>query len=261
MMSRFETLVESIRPLRDRLVSHRLYPSIATADGLRVFLEHHVFAVWDFMTLLKSLQRGLTCVDIPWVPTPDREARRLVNAIVLAEESDDDGRGGFASHFEIYLEAMKQVEADVEPIGRFLGAIRDGEAVETALVTAGAPPAARAFVRTTWGFVESGSIAAVASAFALGREDLIPDLFRGVVASLDVSEPGRFARFRHYLDRHVELDGDEHGPMADRMLASVCGDDPVRWRDARFAATTALEARLALWDGVLEEIEATPARP
>ena len=260
-MSRFEHLVESIRPLRDRLVDHRLYPSIATADGLRVFMEHHVFAVWDFMTLLKSLQRGLTCVDLPWVPTPDREARRLVNAIVLAEESDDDGRGGFASHFEVYLEAMTHAGADTGPIGRFLGAIREGRPVETALGLGEAPPAARTFARTTWGFVESGSIAAVASAFALGREDLIPDLFRGVVASLDAREPGRFGRFRHYLDRHVELDGDEHGPMAARMLAGVCGDDPVRWRDARFAAMTALEARLALWDGVLEEIEATPARP
>ena len=112
---------------------------------------------------------------------------------------------------------------------------------------------------TTWGFVESNSIAAVASAFALGREDLIPDLFRGVLGTLDARESGGFERFLHYLDRHVELDGDDHGPMASRMLISVCGDDPVRWRDARFAAMTALEARLALWDGVLAEIEGDPS--
>jgi Protein of unknown function (DUF3050) len=259
-MSRLEELVESIRPLRDRLVRHPLYSSIATAEGLRVFMEHHVFAVWDFMTLLKSLQRRLSCVEVPWVPTPDREARRLVNAIVLAEESDDDGRGGYASHFELYLDAMRQAKADTSPIGRFLGSIRDGEPIEPALDASEAPPAAREFVRTTWGFVESGSVAAVASAFTLGREELIPDLFRGVVASLDAREPGRLGLFRHYLDRHVELDGDEHGPMASRMLEAVCGVDPSRWRDARFAAMTALEARLALWDGVLAEIGASAAR-
>ncbi len=256
-----EELVESIRPLRDRLLRHPLYSSIATAEGLRVFMEHHVFAVWDFMTLLKSLQRSLSCVEVPWVPTFDPESRRLVNEIVLAEESDDDGRGGFASHFELYLEAMRQARADLAPIERFVDAIRVGETVEAALDSSGAPPSAREFVRTTWGFVESGSIAAVASAFTLGREELIPDLFRGLVASLDAREPGRLGLFRHYLDRHVELDGDEHGPMASRMLSSVCGVDPVRWRDARFAAMTALEARLALWDGVLAEIEAGASFP
>jgi hypothetical protein len=259
-MSRLEQLVGSIGPLRDRLLRHPIYPSIATAEGLRVFMEHHVFAVWDFMTLLKSLQRSLSRVELPWVPTPDREARRLINEIVLAEESDEDGRGGFASHFELYLDAMRQAGADVGPIGRFVGAIREGESIESALESSGAPRASRAFVGTTWGFVDSGSIAAVASAFTLGREELIPDLFRGVVASLDAREPGRFRLFRHYLDRHVELDGDEHGPMASRMLASVCGDDLARWRDARFAASTALEARLALWDGVLQAIELSAAR-
>ena len=256
MMPRLEELNESVRPLRDRLVCHPLYSTIATADGLRVFMEHHVFAVWDFMTLLKSLQRSLSRVEVPWVPTPDREARRLVNEIVLAEESDSDGQGGYASHFELYLDAMRQARADVSPVERFVEAIRGGASIESALNSADVPSSARDFVRTTWGFVESGSIAAVASAFTLGREDLIPDLFRGVVASLDVREPGRLGLFRHYLDRHVELDGDEHGPMASRMLASVCGTDATRWRDARFAAMTALDARLALWDGIQAEIAA-----
>lgn len=256
-MSSLEELVESVRPLRERLVCHPLHSSISTTTGLRVFMEHHVFAVWDFMTLLKSLQRSLSCVEVRWFPTVDREARRLVNEIVLAEESDEDGEGGFASHFELYLDAMTQARADVAPIGRFVEAVREGEPIESALECSEAPRSARAFVQTTWGFVESGSIAAVASAFTLGREELIPDLFRKVVASLDAREPGLWSKFRHYLDRHVELDGEEHGPMASRMLSSVCGSDPVRWRDARFAAMTALDARLALWDGVLAEIESS----
>ena len=259
-MSRTTELVESLRPLRDRLLRHPLYSSIASPEALCVFMEHHVFAVWDFMTLLKSLQKSLSCVDVPWVPTPDRAARRLVNEIVLAEESDEDGQGGYASHFELYLDAMRQAKADTTPIENFLEAIRAGDPVEAALDADYVPPSARAFVRSTWGFVESGSIAAVASAFTLGREELIPDLFRGLVESIESREPGRLALFRHYLDRHVELDGDEHGPMALRMLSEVCGNDPVRWRDARFAASTALDARLALWDGVLAEVESSSAR-
>jgi hypothetical protein len=260
-MSTMEELAGSIRPLRDRLLAHPLYSSIASPEGLCAFMEHHAFAVWDFMTLLKALQRGLTCVEVPWVPTPDRQARRLVNAIVLAEESDEDGQGGYSSHFELYLEAMRQARADTSPVESLVASIREGKSVDEALGASDAPAAARVFVRTTWGFVESGSLAAIASAFTLGREELIPDLFRGLVASLEAREPERLGLFRRYLDRHVELDGDEHGPMASRMLEAICGGDPVRWRDARFAAMTALEARLALWDGVLAEIEASPARP
>ncbi len=256
-MTPIAEIVESIRPARDRLVDHPVHASITDAAALRVFMEHHVFAVWDFMTLLKALQRSLTCVELPWVPTADREARRLVNEIVLAEESDEDGRGGHASHFELYLDAMRQAEADTSAIDAFLGALGRGETIEKALEVADAPPAAREFVSTTWGFVESGSIVAVASAFTLGREELIPDLFRQLVATLDEREPGRFGLFRHYLDRHVLLDQDEHGPMALRMLSAVCGDDRARLRDARFAANMALEARLGLWDGVLAEIEAS----
>ena len=256
-MTRLAELIESIRPLRDRLVDHPVHASITTEDALRVFMEHHAFAVWDFMTLLKALQRGLTCVEVPWVPIGDREARRLINEIVLAEESDDDDRGGHASHFELYLDAMRRAKADTSAINAFIDAIGQGQSISAALELADAPLAARQFVQTTWGFVESGSIAAVAAAFTLGREELIPDLFRGLVATLDDREPGRLGLFRNYLDRHVHLDQDEHGPMALRMLSTVCGHVPASWRDARFAAMVALEARLALWDGVLAEIEAS----
>jgi hypothetical protein len=253
-------LIDSIRPIREQLVAHPIYASITTREALCVFLEHHVFAVWDFMTLLKALQRKLTCVDLPWVPTADRQARRLVNEIVLAEESDEDGQGGHASHFELYLDAMRQAGADTSAIERFLGALGDGQPIGQALQSSEVPIPAREFVATTWDFVASGSIPNIAAAFTLGREELIPDLFRGLVKTLDEREPGRLGLFRHYLDRHVHLDEDEHGPMALRMLSTVCGDDPTRWRDAKRAANRALEARLALWDGVTAEIEATAAR-
>ncbi len=253
-MTPLDDLLAAIRPQRDQLVEHPIHAAIDSPDALRTFMEHHIFAVWDFMTLLKSLQASLTCVETPWIPTPDRQARRLINEIVLAEESDEDGAGGFSSHFEVYVDAMRQAGADTGPIDGFLEAIRGGEPIDAALESSGAPRAAREFVQATWGFVESGSVAAIASAFTLGREELIPDLFRGIVARLHDREPGKLDIFRRYLDRHVHLDEDEHGPMALRMLDSICGRDRTRWRDARFAATVALEARLNLWDGVLAEI-------
>lgn len=254
MLSVLDQLLESVRPLRERLVAHPIYEAIATPDALRVFMEHHVFAVWDFMALLKRLQRDLTSVTPFWTPTPHRAARRLVNEIVLAEESDDDGQGGFASHFEMYQDAMAQVGADAGPISRFVDELTQGQSVGAALAESRPPRPSEAFVRATMGVVMNGSLPAAAAAFTIGREDLIPDLFRGIVARVAEQEPGRFEPFLRYLDRHIEMDGDEHGPMALNLLRSVCGGSPENWAEATAAATQALQARLDLWDGVVQTI-------
>ena len=220
-------------------------------------MEHHVFAVWDFMSLLKALQRGLTCVELPWVPSKDREARRLINEIVLAEESDEDGEGGHASHFELYLDAMRLAGADTGPIQGFLEDLARGMSVDRGARGVGRPPRPPASSSGRPG--DSSSRARSPRSPRRSRSAarrLIPDLFRGIVDRLRDEDPYRFAPFRRYLDRHVELDGDEHAPMALRMLANVCGTDWPRRQDARYAAEVALEARLSLWDGVVRAIEA-----
>jgi len=248
-MSPLDSLIASIRPLRDRLAGHEVYRRVGSIGALRVFMEHHVFAVWDFMSLLKTLQRGLSCVEVPWVPRGDGPSRRLINAIVLAEESDEDGRGGVASHFEMYRDAMIEAGADLGPIAGFLQQLSMGIPALDAL--AAAPSPARRFTERTLRVAIQGSLPAVASAFALGREEVIPTMFRALVEST-----GGMGRLKYYLDRHIDLDGDEHTPMALRMLSTLCGDDPTRWREAREAAGGALEARLELWDGVVEALDA-----
>ena len=60
-----ELIEARIASLRDRLSTHPIYSSISKPQHLRLFMESHVFAVWDFMSLLKALQRSLTCVDLP----------------------------------------------------------------------------------------------------------------------------------------------------------------------------------------------------
>ncbi len=254
LASRLKELQASLLPLRDRLVEHEVYSKIDSPKALQVFLEHHIFAVWDFMSLLKALQRSITCVELPWVPKGDRESRRLINEIVLGEESDQDGRGGFASHFELYLEAMRALGANLGPIQGVLKRLERGEDLLLALDLEAVPGPSRDFVRTTWEIIESDSTPAIAAAFALGREELIPDMFLAVVRRLREHWPDRLEQFQDYLERHIALDADEHTPMALRMLSGVCGDNPDSWKIAEAAAQRSLKARLALWDGVLAQI-------
>jgi hypothetical protein len=241
---------ERIAPLRARLTAHPLYSVIHDERGLRLFMQSHVFAVWDFMGLLKSLQRQLTSVETLWVPTPFAASRRFLNEIVFGEESDEYQHRPI-SHFEIYLEAMQAAGADTAAIEHTIAAARRGS-----LDLSQAPPAARAFVESTYRVIREGSLAAQAAAFTFGREDVIPDMFRGMVRELNAAQDGAWSQFVWYLERHIEVDGDEHGPLSLRMVADLCGDSPERWQDAGAAAETAIRARLALWDGVLAEIQA-----
>lgn len=247
-------LQESLYPLRKQLIEHPVYSRIGTLEELQIFMEHHVFAVWDFMSLLKALQRDLTCVTVPWIPQGGQLSRRFINEIVLAEESDEDSGGRYTSHFELYRAAMKQCQADTSIIDRFIELIRQGETVFAALEKASVPQAAQDFVITTWSIVESGSTHSIAAAFTLGREELIPDMFRSLVAELQNQFSGQLNLFSNYLERHIELDEEHHTPMAFQMLAELCGNDSRKWREVEETAHIALKARIALWDGVVEQM-------
>ncbi len=244
-----EKLKGEIKPARDAVVAHPLYAALRSHDAVVTFLEHHVYAVWDFMSLLKSLQRSLTCVQLPWVPTGPTGSRRLINDIVLVEESDELN-GGFISHFELYLNGMTQAGADRTAIDGFIELIRGGTDVPVALSAANVPGPSAEFVRTTWRFVQEAPVHCQAAAFAFGREDLIPDMFEQVV-KVNESGAGRLDTFVDYLARHIEVDGEEHTPMAMQMLADLCGDDAGKWRDCAETVNSALAARSRLWDGIL----------
>ena len=237
---------------RERLVHHPLYALIDRADRLRLFMEHHVFAVWDFQSLLKAMQQKLTCTSIPWLPTPDPEARRLVNEIVLDEESDELPDGGHASHFELYLQSMRHAGADTGPIERLLDLLSRGAPLSQALTTCGGPATACDFVRRSFEVIESGSTRRIVAAFTYGREDVIPDMFRHLVGSLAAEHPAAWGPFRFYLERHIAHDDEKHAPVCRRIVARLCGDDPAHWAEASETARGCLESRITLWDGIAE---------
>jgi len=257
-MQRIEAVRARIAPVRRRLLEHPLYSRMASLDDVRCFMASHAFAVWDFMSLLKRLQRELTCVDVPWVPVGDAEVRFLINEIVCGEESDVDPCGGRISHFDLYLRAMEEAGADSVPVRLALASVRAGGSTQEALRQAGVPVAAAAFSGSTFDLAARGEIHEVAAAFTFGREDLIPDLFPELVSRLSREHPGRLDTFRYYLERHIEVDGGHHGAISLRMVELLCGDDDRRWTEAAEAAQRAIEARLLLWDGILAQLP--PAR-
>lgn len=245
---------ERLNPIRNALLTHRVYDEIDRLDAIRTFMEYHVFAVWDFMSLLKVLQQRLCCVDIPWLPSADPQACRFINEIVLAEESDDDGRGGFASHFEIYYGSMQQCGANTTGIDGFLSGLRRGISLEAALASPSVPEAARRFVKQTFEIIKTGDLCTIVSAFTYGREDLLPDVFQCIVDKLNAESGGQLNDFRYYLERHIDLDADEHGPMATRLIQSFCGSDESLWERAEATASNCLIARQKLWDGIYEAV-------
>lgn len=242
-----------ISRLREDLVKHPIYHSLKNVERIRLFMKYHVFAVWDFMSLLKALQRETSCVSVPWLPPANIKVARFVNEIVLGEETDEDGRGSYKSHFELYRDAMEQCGADMVPINKFLQALREGIEYSVALKQAGVPNFVSKFVGHTLNTAFSGKTHCVAAAFFYGREDVIPDMFRNIVDDLR-KDFSQLERFIYYLDRHIEVDGDDHGPRARELMVNLCEGDRVRHKEAVDAALSALHARYALWDGVYGEV-------
>lgn len=250
-MDRIAAIREIIAPARQRLLAHPLYASMDSLYDVQRFMEFHVFAVWDFMSLLKRLQRDLTCVDLPWVPVGDAEVRYLINEIVCGEESDVDPQGTRISHFELYWRAMEQAGASTQAVAQALASVKAKASTSIALQSAGVPCGAAEFSGHTFRTAAHGKIHEVAAAFTFGREDLIPEMFHELVAKLSREHPGKLDTFRYYLERHIEVDGGHHGAISLRMVELLCGQDEQKWHEAGQAALAAIESRLKLWDAIL----------
>ena len=241
---RLERATAATAGLRERLRAHPIYASVHDLAAARTFMEAHVFAVWDFMALLKRLQRDLTSTASPWRPVGDATVRRFVNELVLGEESDEHPAGGFTSHFELYLEAMSEAGCDT----RAIRAVVEARDPLAAMRAHGVPAFVVDFVAYDLELAQTGATHEVAAAFTFGREELIPAMFRQLTRAA-AGEP-RLHLFTAYLERHVVLDGDVHAPMAASLLALQCGDDAAKWADVERVAARALTQRLALWDGL-----------
>lgn len=251
MQNRINTIHSFISEERAILLSHPLYQKIKTVEDLRKFTEGHVYAVWDFMSLLKALQIQLTCTQVPWFASEYPDTRYLINEIVLAEESDEYFDGRRLSHFEMYLDSMQALGANCEPIQRFVAGLNGISDIHAAIDAQSFDQRIKDFLHFTFDCIASQEPHKVASAFTFGREDLIPDMFSSILDSLKLQFPDTdLDRLIYYFQRHIELDGDEHGPLAMRMIMELAGEDEKKWEEMQLTAKQALQKRIALWDAI-----------
>lgn len=255
MNQQIQQLKQAIAPYRQQLVDHRVYTAVRSINDLQVFMEHHVYAVWDFMSLLKSLQQQLTCTSVPWIPKGDPASRFLVNEIVLGEECDVDMNGKRISHFELYLRAMAEAGCSLEGVTKLVADITAGTAVEAALRSRLIPASCRSFVTNTFDVIDSGKAYIQAAVFTFGREDLIPGMFLAFVNELNRNSDNKLDTLKYYLERHIEVDGDHHSHLGYEMTAQLCGDDTQQWKAATDAVIMSLQQRIALWDAIASAIE------
>lgn len=244
-------------PIRQRMICHPVFTALHDLSDLRTFMEAHVFAVWDFMTLLKRLQRELTCVELPWMPRADTHAAQLINQIVLGEESDVGPGGEAASHLELYLRAMREVGASTSQFENFLRILGSGSDLNKAFAKAGVAGFVREFTSHTLETALHATPLEVMASFLYGRENVIPGMFTNLLEGWGLN-PGQAPTFVYYLQRHIELDGDSHGPAAEAILESAIDGDPRRRRLAMDAARQSIRARVRFWDGVLESLVRRP---
>lgn len=228
---------------------------IRTKYQLHIFMEHHIFAVWDFMCLTKALQHHVAPSGSVWIPQQDATSARLINEIVLTEESDVGlGNRSYQSHFNLYVDAMEEVGASTAAIDAFQRVLRT-EGFDTAASLPCIPGAASRFMRSTLAVVNSGKPWMVCAAFTFGREAVIPIMFKALKQN-KVLQLSECPAFSYYLERHIEIDGgtqneeDGHGAMAIQLLNHLCDGQSERYDEAKAVALDALQARKRLWEEV-----------
>ena len=247
-------IVQELEPLKDKLRNHSLYNNIKDVEDLKIFSSAHVYAVWDFMSLLKFLQIKLTSTSLPWFPSENNTTAKLINEIVAGEETDEDQNANPMSHFEMYINSIQEFGLDTDEILNNINSLNKLESIEEDIDKLDIKDYVKNFLKFTFSVIKRGNVHEVASVFTFGREDLIPDMFIPLIEGINAKN-NDLNKLIYYFKRHIEVDGDLHGPMSMEMLSYLCNNDAKKISEASSISNEALLARISLWDGIENEIK------
>ena len=245
---------DDLNYLRKSLIEHPLYNSMENLSDIRKFMEVHVYAVWDFMSLVKNLQMNLTCISTPWIPSENSLTARLINEIVMGEETDIDKNEVAKSHFEMYLDSMNEIGANTNKIGDLIELVKQGKDIFNIIQNQDISDEIKDFLNFTFSVIKNNKVHVTAAVFTFGREDLIPNMFIEIVRKIKL-ENKSVESLIYYLERHIEMDGDHHGPMAMNMIESLCQNNDNKIKEALDSSKLALKKRIKLWDYIYQQIK------
>ena len=252
-MDNLEYYKKEIIALKNKIYKHKLFHKNLETKHIRYFMESHIFSVWGFMSILKSLQYSLSRNSLPWVPTENTRngLTSFINEIVLSEESDYIEGIGYVSHFEIYLEAMKEIGADSSKILELIDCInREGSAYD-GINNLDILDEVKDFIKFDLDKALSEDLPKIVGSFTLGREKVIPNMFEHIVQS--VANANATNKFTTYLSRHIDIDGDRHGQLSSKLLDKLCSSDK-NLEVAYQAGIDSLNLRLKVWDKISDNI-------
>lgn len=250
--------------LREEIIWHQFFRAMNSQKHLRVFMEYHVFQVWDFMILLKSIQFWINSIYTQWwenfscwFPKVPWKFSRLINEICLDEESDTE-LSDF-SHFEFYLKAMEQSGADMYFIEKSLSYVREIKNIDQNLEWFNFFPCASVkehffFMREVSNIISDPDhlLYKPLASFCIGREGLIPDFFTSIIREISAHSKINNNYFIQYLERHIELDWDEHSEKWYELLGYFLEDENID--EALSIVIKSLELRKKVLDSMLENI-------
>ena len=242
-----------LKELRDKITTHPLFESKLEPKQICKFMESHIFAVWGFMSILKSLQKKITSNNLPWLPNENTKngLTNFVNEIILCEESDYIDGIGFISHFEIYLLAMKSMGARSDQLDMLVSKITDNGYDEKFIDDINVSIEVKNFLKNDLQVSMRGTLPEIVGAFTLGREKVIPNMFRYILPAIKESPTSKY--LITYLERHIEIDGDRHGPLSMKLLDVSCSKEQLNI--AYTTAMKSLELRLLVWDRIYEDLK------
>lgn len=158
------------------------------------------------------------------------------------------------SHFELYLNAMKQTNCDISSINAFIKNINKKIPLKESMQLANIPSASNNFITNTFTVINTNKAHIQAAVFTFGREDLIPGMFLHFVKELNSQTPNSVSILKYYLERHIEVDGEHHSHLACQMTEELCGTDIAKWEESTEEVKKALTARIKLWNAISNQL-------
>ena len=251
-MDNLENNKKKLNDLKQKITTHPLFANKLEREHICKFMESHIFAVWGFMSILKSLQKMITPNNLPWIPNRNTKNGlvNFVNEIILCEESDFIEGIGYISHFEIYLLAMKHIGAETDQLDKLTSKISDKGYSEKYIDDIDASDEVKSFLKHDLDVSINGTLPEIVGAFTLGREKVIPNMFSYILPAIEESSSSH--HLITYLKRHIDIDGDRHGPLSMKLLDVSCNKEQLNLAYA--AAIKSLDLRLLVWDKVFSDI-------